>query len=57
MSELSPDDEIGTLDEYIYKIILDLDEISELIRGDLPPINRRTLVALVTQDVHYRDII
>jgi len=45
---LNPDDEIGTLDEYIYKIILDLEEITELIRGDLTPINRKTLVALVT---------
>tara|TARA_B110000503_G_C6961471_1_gene335243 strand:- start:137 stop:274 length:138 start_codon:yes stop_codon:yes gene_type:complete len=45
---LNPDDEIGTLDEYIYKIILDLEEITELIRGDLSPINRKTLVALVT---------
>lgn len=45
---MNPDDEIGTLDEYIYKIILDLEEITELIRGDLTPINRKTLVALVT---------
>lgn len=45
---MNPDDEIGTLDEYIYKIILDLEEITELIRGDLSPINRKTLVALVT---------
>ena len=57
LSDLSPDDEIGTLDEYCYKIIMDLDEVTELIRGELTTIHRRTLVALVTQDVHYRDII
>ena len=50
-------EDVGTLDEYCYNIIMDLEEITELIRGDLSMINRRILVALVTQDVHYRDII
>jgi dynein heavy chain len=36
---------------------MDLADITELIRGDLNSIHRRILVALVTQDVHYRDII
>ena len=29
----------------------------QLIRGNLTEVERRTLVALVTQDVHFRDII
>ena len=36
---------------------MQLEEVAELIRGDLTSIQRKTLVALVTQDVHYRDII
>ena len=47
-SEGATDEEVGTLDEYCYKIIMDLEEITELIRGDLSMINRRILVALVT---------
>ena len=32
-------------------------EFVELIRGQLTSIQRKTLVALITQDVHARDII
>lgn len=34
-----------------------LNELVELIRTDLTSLERKTLVALITQDVHYRDII
>ncbi len=57
LSDLDLNEEVAGLDEYCYRIILDLEEVTELIRGDLTAIQRRVLVALVTQDVHYRDII
>ena len=57
LSDLDVNEEVAGLDEYCYRIILDLEEVTELIRGDLTAIQRRVLVALVTQDVHYRDII
>jgi dynein heavy chain len=53
----SPDDEVSGLDEFCIRIVMDLEEVTELIRGDLNYIHRRILVALVTQDVHYRDIV
>ena len=53
---LSGDEECD-MDEWLTSNILQLEELTELIRGDLSFIQRRTLVALVTQDVHYRDII
>ena len=34
-----------------------LNELVELIRSDLTSLERKTLVALITQDVHYRDIV
>lgn len=34
-----------------------LNELVELIRTDLSSLERKTLVALITQDVHYRDIV
>lgn len=53
---LSPEAE-GDLDDWFDAMELQLEEITLLIRGNLKDIQRRTLVALVTQDVHYRDII
>jgi len=34
-----------------------LEELTELVRTDLTTLQRRTIAALVVQDVHYRDII
>jgi len=34
-----------------------LNELVELIRSELTSLERKTLVALITQDVHYRDIV
>ena len=34
-----------------------LNELTELIRGKLTSIQRASLVALITQDVHCRDIV
>lgn len=48
ISDADPNEEVAGLDEYCYRIILDLEEVTELIRGDLSAIHRRILVALVT---------
>lgn len=56
---LDPDDEdndYGKLDEFIIRIILDLDDAINLIRSNIEKIQRTNLIALVTQDVHYRYI-
>ena len=53
---LQPQVEIDIFDWYQQNVD-QLDELIKLIRGDLTEVERRTLVALVTQDVHFRDII
>ena len=47
----------GDIDDWYQINLAQLEELIQLIRGNLPPIKRKTLVALVTQDVHYRDIV
>ena len=37
--------------------VKELNELVELIRSDLTSLERKTLVALITQDVHHRDIV
>jgi dynein heavy chain len=37
--------------------VAQLEELTQLVREDLPLVKRRSIVALVTQDVHNRDII
>ena len=51
------DDPIGSLSEWYDVNLLQLDELIQLIRSDLDEIERRRIVALVTNDVHNRDII
>lgn len=53
---LSVDSE-NDIDDWFQINVAQLDELIQLIRLPLTPPKRRTLVALVTQDVHYRDII
>jgi dynein heavy chain len=53
---LQPSIELDIFDWYQQNVD-QLDELIKLIRGDLSEVERRTLVALVTQDVHFRDII
>ena len=53
---LAPDAE-GDMDDWYQSNLAQLDELIQLIRGSLAPNKRKTLVALVTQDVHYRDIV
>ncbi|CAK92427.1 unnamed protein product (macronuclear) [Paramecium tetraurelia] len=47
----------GDLDDWYDANVAMLDELTLLIRGNLTELQRRTLVALVTQDVHFRDIV
>lgn len=37
--------------------ILQLDELTALVAGDLTDLQRKSIIALITQDVHARDII
>lgn len=53
---LSSDAE-GELDDWFDANVALLEELTILIRGELSELQRRTLVGLVTQDVHFRDII
>ncbi|EGR30170.1 hypothetical protein IMG5_139330 [Ichthyophthirius multifiliis] len=53
---LSPDAD-GDLFDWLEGNISQLEELTELIRGDLTDLQRKTLSALAVQDVHYRDII
>ncbi|CAK72703.1 unnamed protein product (macronuclear) [Paramecium tetraurelia] len=47
----------GDLDDWYDANVTMLDELTQLIRGNLNELQRRTLLALVTQDVHFRDIV
>jgi len=49
---------MDNLDDYYRLSLKQLTELTSLIRDpDLPEQTRKTLVALITQDVHNRDII
>ena len=37
--------------------VAQLSELTDMINGELTSIERKRIVALITQDVHYRDII
>lgn len=45
------------LQDWLDKQILQLETLTELVRGELSDIKRRVVVALITVDVHARDII
>jgi hypothetical protein len=44
------------MEEFVTRIVLDLEDAITLIRTNISEIQRINLIALVTQDVHYRDI-
>ncbi|EGR31243.1 hypothetical protein IMG5_115030 [Ichthyophthirius multifiliis] len=50
-------DSNGDLYDWLEGNISQLEELTELIRGQLTDLQRKTLSALAVQDVHYRDII
>ena len=54
---LQSDNVIEDMEKWYESMVAQLQDLTELIRGELTPIERRTIVALVTQDVHYRDIV
>ena len=45
------------LETWLEENIESLEEMTAMVRGSLDFVPRRTVVALITQDVHYRDII
>lgn len=44
------------LKDWHKRLVMDLAELTALIRSDLTPLQRSAIVALVTTDVHSRDI-
>ncbi len=54
---LQSENAIEDMEKWYESVIAQLQDLTELIRGELTSIERRTIVALVTQDVHYRDIV
>ncbi len=57
LTEEANDEEIRPVDEFVVRIVLDLEDAIAHIKGEISPILRNNLNALVTQDVHYRDVI
>ena len=53
---VAEDDEYEKMDEFVMRIVLDLDDAICLIKSDITEVQRINLIALVTQDVHYRFI-
>lgn len=51
------DDNPFAMEDHYAVMKAQLLELTELIRGDLSAIQRMSLVALITQDVHCRDIV
>ena len=45
------------LESYFKKCQLQLDEIVNLVRNDLPPLIRMTLGSLIVIDVHAKDVL
>lgn len=54
---LHSENAIDDMEKWYESVVAQLQDLTELIRGELTPNERRTIVALVTQDVHYRDIV
>jgi len=44
-----------SLDDWFKQNIVQLNQLTEIVRGDLGDIERRTIEALITADVHNRD--
>ncbi len=54
---LKSEDSLVALYEFLQVNIQQLAELTRLVRGDLSPLHRRILAALITIDVHARDIV
>jgi len=57
LSQETPEDCIGAMYDWFDIFVAQLSELTDMINGELTPIERKRIVALITQDVHYRDII
>ncbi len=55
IKEMTDDD--GALIELAQQNITSIKQLIELIRGELTPLQRSIIIALITTDVHWRDII
>lgn len=51
------DNPLDELDSQLESAITDLKAVIEKVRTDLPPDKRRMINSLITQDVHYKDIL
>lgn len=49
--------DINAVEEHYIVLKQQLSDLTQLIRGNLTRIKRKMLVALITQDVHGRDIV
>lgn len=45
------------LQDWLQVNVMQLNQLIDLVRGNLDPIRRKVIVALVTTDVHARDIV
>ncbi|TYZ65733.1 hypothetical protein PybrP1_011994 [[Pythium] brassicae (nom. inval.)] len=50
-------DPVGAMHAWFTRVVFELNELIVKIRGDLTPLERKVIVALVTTDVHARDIV
>ena len=46
-----------SLTDWFEKNVQQLKDLTDLVRGELEPLQRQVIVALVTTDVHARDIV
>ena len=54
---LKEDDPVDSLAWWFDENVNMLDKLTALVRKPLQPVLRQTVVNLITQDVHYRDIV
>ena len=54
---LTSENSIEAMADWYESILSQLEDLTQLVRTDLSSIERRSVVALVTQDVHNRDIV
>ena len=47
-------EDYSKMDEFVIRIVLDLEDAIYLIRNKITEVQRINLIALVTQDVHFR---
>ena len=57
INELTEEGNKFAVEDHLLLLKKQLSDLTELVRGDLQPIRRKILVALITQDVHQRDIV